>query len=328
MWFNKIDDSINHADIEQQLAALASDGVHLSINELLYYQGKVSLIDLAPTKALHGQLAGNYLARTKGRGMEFDEVRHYQNGDDIRAIDWRVTARTGKTHTKLFREEVERPVLIATDLGNSMYFGSRLLFKSIQAAHVAALLSWHASKRGDRLGGLVFNQTSHMELKPKSRQKGVLHYLHALEELHQLQSTENTDNQYFYDNCLRLKQIAKPGALIYLITDGYHFDSRAIKPLNQISQHCELVICHIHDPMELKLPDFHQKTSVALTNGEDELQLTLGDKKTAHRYQSQADKRISQLQALFRKAGARFISFSAGESLEQQLKSGVVSWIP
>ncbi|WP_394174930.1 DUF58 domain-containing protein [Thalassotalea litorea] len=328
MWFNKATDPLNHADIDRQLAILASDGVHLSINELLFYQGKVSLIDLAPKKALHGQLAGNYLARTKGRGMEFDEVRHYQNGDDIRAIDWRVTARTGKTHTKLFREEVERPVLIATDFGNSMYFGSRLLFKSVQAAHVASLLAWHTSKRGDRLGGLVFNQRQHMELKPKSRQKGVLHYLHALEELHKVQTRENTDNQYFYDNCLRLKQIAKPGALVYLITDGYHFDEQAIKPLNQISRHCELVICHIHDPMELELPSFPQKTSVALTNGKEQLQLTLGDKKTARRYQLQADNRVEQLQGLFRKAGARCLSFSAGESIEQQLKSGVASWIP
>ncbi|TLU67667.1 DUF58 domain-containing protein [Thalassotalea litorea] len=328
MWFNKVSDSPTPANIDQQLATLASDGVHLSIDEMLYYQGKVSLIDLAPKKALHGQLAGNYLARTKGRGMEFDEVRHYQNGDDIRAIDWRVTARTGKTHTKLFREEVERPVLIATDFGNSMYFGSRLLFKSVQAAHVAALLGWHASKRGDRLGGLVFNQNQHMELKPKSRQKGVLHYLHTLEELHKVQSTENTDNQYFYDNCLRLKQIAKPGALVYLITDGYHFDSRAIKPLSQISRHCELVVCHIHDPMELALPNFHQKTAVALTNGEQELQLTLGDKKTARQYQKQADERFEQLHGYFRKAGARCLSFSAGESIEQQLKSGVASWIP
>ncbi|TKB44072.1 DUF58 domain-containing protein [Thalassotalea mangrovi] len=328
MWFNKVSDSLNHAQIEHQLEALASDGVHLSIDELLYYQSKVSLIDLAPKKALTGQLAGNYLARTKGRGMEFDEVRHYQNGDDIRAIDWRVTARTGKTHTKLFREEVERPVLIATDFGNSMYFGSRLLFKSVQAAHIAALLAWHASKRGDRLGGLVFNQQQHLEVKPKSRQKGVLHYLHALEQMHQPEAMENRDTQYFYDNCLRLKQIARPGALVYLITDGYHFDNRAIKPLSQISKHCELVICHVFDPLETKLPRLAQKTSVAINNGESEQRLTLGDRKTATRYQQHAEQRYLDLQAQFRKANARCLSFSAGESLEQQLKSGVVPWIP
>ena len=97
---------------ELELESLHSDGINVSMEELIQYQNKASLIDLAPRKSLHNKMSGTYLARSKGRGMEFDEVRHYQTGDDIRAIDWRVTARTGKTHTKLFREEVERPVLI------------------------------------------------------------------------------------------------------------------------------------------------------------------------------------------------------------------------
>ena len=139
---------------------------------------------LAAAKNLHSKMSGNYLARSKGRGMEFDEVRHYQNGDDIRAIDWRVTARTGKTHTKLFKEEVERPVLIATDLSENMLFGSQLLFKSVQAAHLASLVAWHAKSRGDRVGGIVFNQHYHAELKPRSRLQGVLHYLHILSQVH------------------------------------------------------------------------------------------------------------------------------------------------
>jgi uncharacterized protein (DUF58 family) len=165
--------------------------------------------------------------------MEFDEVRHYQTGDDIRAIDWRVTARTGKTHTKLFREELERPVLIATDLSASMHFGSQLLFKSVQAAHLASLVAWHAKNRGDRLGGIVFNQHEHLELKPRSRKEGVLHYLHALTAMHhtqhksQYELQQNTVNEqittnefnslnerYFIENCARIRQIAKPGALV------------------------------------------------------------------------------------------------------------------
>ena len=151
-----------------------------------------------------------------------------------------------KTHTKLFREEVERPVLIATDLGDTMNFGSQLLFKSLQASHLAALLAWNAKARGDRIGGIVFNQYQHSELKPRSRQQGVLHYLHALHEgqnqsvsqqlsLNQTNASQpkpaqQTGHDYFAENCARLRQLARPGSLVYLITDGY-----------QLSENCSFV---------------------------------------------------------------------------------------
>jgi uncharacterized protein (DUF58 family) len=285
--------------------------------------------------------------------MEFDEVRHYQSGVDFRAIDWRVTARTGKTHTKLFREELERPVLIATDLGANMHFGSQLLFKSVQAAHLASLVAWHAKNRGDRLGGIVFNQNEHLELKPRSRKEGVLHYLHALTSLHQSQhtaqhqmlteaSSNNGSNNpsYFNDNCARIRQLAKPGSLVYLITDAQAIkdmliqnpkqqtalsqEISALRHLTQISQHCELVVCLITDPLEQELPPSSVKLNVTLTDGNNRQQLTLGDKHTEKKYKQQAETVFEQCSKLLTKAGARVISFSAGQTLEQQLKDGAL----
>ncbi len=89
--------------VATELAALRTDGVSLELGQLLAYQRMTYLLDLDPKQQIQSKLAGSYLARSKGRGMEFDEVRHYQIGDDVRTIDWRVTARTGKVHTKLFR---------------------------------------------------------------------------------------------------------------------------------------------------------------------------------------------------------------------------------
>lgn len=336
-----------------QLASIKSNGVELAMPELLHYQNKTALIDLSARKNIHGQMSGNYLSRNKGRGMEFDEVRHYQTGDDIRAIDWRVTARTGKTHTKLFREELERPVIIATDLSASMHFGSQLLFKSVQAAHLASLVAWHAKNRGDRLGGIVFNQNEHLELKPRSRKEGVLHYLHALTSLHLSQHTsqhqalaKQSDNNnpnnlnYFNDNCARIRQIAKPGSLVYLITDAQSIKevliqntkqqstlsqkSSALRHLTQISQHCELVICLITDPLEQELPASSVKLNVTLTDGNNRQQLTLGDKNTASIYKEQAETVFEQCFKLLTKAGARVTSFSAGQTLEQQVKDGAL----
>lgn len=329
--------------IAQQLSNLSSDGVNLSIKELLAYQLKTSLINLAPKQALHGSMAGNYLARTKGHGMEFDEVRHYQVGDDIRSIDWRVTARTGITHTKLFKEEVERPVIIATDLNHTMFFGSQLLFKSIQAAHLASLLAWHSKERGDRVGGIVFNENKHVEIKPRTRQQGVLHYLHTLCELHKApvfnqsqqntaetshtESLNNANHQIaFEQNCARIRQVAKPGSLVYLITDAYQLNQACIKHLSLISQHCELVVCLISDPLEQQLPQTKKSLTVSITDGVNQQNIRLGDKKFAQQYQAVNEQLSQHKTQLLTKAGARILTFSAAAPLEQQIKDGTKQW--
>jgi uncharacterized protein (DUF58 family) len=327
-WLKRSTKPMTQQDVSALLNSIHSNGVQLGIDELLQYQTKASLINIGKGRKLSGALSGNYLARSKGRGMEFDEVRQYQNGDDIRTIDWRVTARTGQTHTKLFREEIERPVLIATDLSSSMQFGSQLLFKSVQAAHLAALLTWHAKTRGDRVGGIVFNDQQHSELKPRSRQIGVLHYLHALVELQNSVAADAVDCfQLFEQNCCRLRQLARPGALVYLLTDGHHLTNEAVRHLSHISRHCELVICLVTDPLEHQLPESPYQLTVAITDGQSRQQLTLGDKKTMLSYRQQAEQLANQEQQMLAKTGARLLQLCASSTLESQLKNGVASWI-
>lgn len=329
LWFKKSSAQAAKVSVTDKLDAVQSNGIKLALDELLHYQSKTALIHLGARKNLKSRMSGNYLARSKGRGMEFDEVRHYQVGDDIRAIDWRVTARTGKTHTKLFREEVERPVLIATDLTQTMNFGSQLLFKSVQAGHLAALLAWHAKERGDRVGGIVFNENKHQELKPRSRQAGVLHYLHTLKDTQTVDDKHELmqSAQAFQENCARLRQLAKPGSLVYLITDGYHLNSDIIHHLSQISQHCELVIALISDPLETSLPECSQKVAVCLTNGQHDDVITLGDHQTAQTYAERMQAMHNQHLDLLSKCGARVIDYSAAELLENQLTAGIASWI-
>lgn len=336
-WFNKTLKDNNVSDIQTQLGSILSSGVNLSLEELLQYQSKASLINLTATRNQSSRMSGNYLARSKGRGMEFDEVRHYQTGDDIRTIDWRVTARTGKTHTKLFREEIERPVLIATDLSKNMLFGSQLLFKSVQAAHIAALVAWHAKARGDRLGGIVFNEHQHLECKPRSRKQGVLHYLHNLMEIHQAgisnhfsdtrtEVTPVQSNQAFEENCARIRQIARPGSLVYLITDGFGLNEESVRHLASVSQHCELIVCQVYDPIEHELPSSSSLLNVALTDGQTRQTLTLGDEKSAEQYAQHSQEQQSMQKHLFTKAGARLLSISAAQTLEQQLTLGAQQW--
>ena len=126
---------------------------------------------------IHAKQGGAYLSSFKGRGMEFDESRIYQAGDDIRNMDWRVTARTGEAHTKVFREERERPVLLWLDLNPSMMFATRNRFKSVIATELAALIAWGAAKNNDRLGGLIFSSDEHIEIKPRRGKAAVLDFI-------------------------------------------------------------------------------------------------------------------------------------------------------
>ncbi len=142
------------------------DPVRVSTASLIRLIGPASTLSLK-VRFIRAQQSGAYLSAFKGRGMEFEEARPYQPGDDIRNLDWRVTARTGKPHTKLFREERERPILLWVDYRNTMFFATKGVYKSVIAARAAALLAWSAHHHGDRVGGIIFSEQIHHELKPR-----------------------------------------------------------------------------------------------------------------------------------------------------------------
>jgi len=306
-------------DNQNWLKTSHSHGVNLALKELKYYKAKARLLELAPKVKIKNSLAGQYLAPHKGRGMEFAEVRHYQQGDDIRSIDWRVTARTGETHTKLFQEEKERPVFVFTDFSNSMLFGSKLLLKSIQAAHISALVAWSACQRGDRIGGIVFNQHGHLELKPSAREKAVLKLCHNLCDSHQqaLTHIDQPAKSNFSDNLKRLNHLAKPGSLVYLISDFSALDDASFKQLEILSRHCELIGCHISDPFEHQLPAFKQTVTVS-ANG-SEFALPLMDKGFRDSFAKTAELAFTTRMDRLTKSGLNLISFDAASPLELQL---------
>ena len=139
---------------------------------LLSYEA--ARLDIGPRGKVLATRNGGHLSRFRGRGMEFDESRIYQPGDDPRNMDWRVTARSGRPHVKLFREKRERPVWLLVDIGPRMRFGTRVAFKSVIAARAAALLAWAAADRGDRVGGMVFDESRSFERRPATRAHGLL----------------------------------------------------------------------------------------------------------------------------------------------------------
>lgn len=298
------------------LDTLQASGYNLGLPELLWYQRHTRLLDLKPGRSAQSKLAGSYLARSKGRGMEFDEVRHYQAGDDVRAIDWRVTARTGRAHTKLFREERERPVFILTDLSEPMRFGSTLLLKSVQAAHLAALLGWHCKAQGDKLGGLVFSEQQHRLLKPLGRSTGVLRYLQALVDVHQQQAQQQ--GMTLASALAELRRVLRPGSLLYILSDFTHLDDDALRHLQVLKQHNEIHCCQLSDPLELQLPERLQGQAMvsAQDNSTTTVQLS-GKLKTA--YQLQQQQQRQRCKALLQQQGCKWLSISSAEPLLSQL---------
>ncbi len=300
-----------------------ANGVDVSIKELLEYRGRSALIDLSSNSQIKSHMAGTLVAKTKGRGMEFDEARHYQIGDDIRAIDWRVTARTGKTHTKIYREERERPVILLVDLNHRQYFGSQLLLKSVQTCHLASLLAWSAIANGDRVGALIFNDVAHRELKPRNRHHGALAIVEYLTKLHQqglqqfkqnIQTSQNT----FEQSCLRLRRVVKPGSLVFVLSDFSQMSDKSIKQLQLLSRHNEIIGCQMHDPLEQQLPS-QLSGEVAVTDGLQRSQFVVNQARRKQ-YANNFEQHQANTLTILRKLNIRAMHFSSHLPLLEQLK--------
>jgi uncharacterized protein (DUF58 family) len=150
------------------------------LTELLALRGVARRLRLSSRRPARSMHTGAHRSIQRGRGLEFQEVRPYVAGDDPRSIDWRVTARRGRPHTKLFREERERPVWLLADLHAGMFFGTRKQLKSAVVLRAAALLAWTAAAGGDRVGAVVIGSSSSRIVPPRAREAGVLPVLATL----------------------------------------------------------------------------------------------------------------------------------------------------
>ena len=296
------------------------DPVRLPRHELVSVSLK-TLIDLAKLASslnlhhtqLRSRQSGGYMSRFKGRGMEFDEARLYQPGDDIRSIDWRVTARTGKTHTKVFREERERPVFISVDNRLTMHFATRGVFKSVLAAKLAGLLAWTAEYHGDRIGGQLFSEHECHELKPQNGRHAVLRFLNAL-----VKPQNPIDKAFTLDQVLaRLNQHARPGSLVYIISDFRGINDQAETHIAKLSQHCEVVLIFVYDPLESSLPT---KGRYRFTDDERDVVIDASDQQRLLSYQQRFDQRLQRLELLAKKRGLAFIQCSTSEDPLQCLR--------
>ncbi|EED35498.1 ATPase [Luminiphilus syltensis NOR5-1B] len=237
-------------------------------------------------------LAGSKRSNQRGRGVEFDEVRQYAAGDDVRSIDWRVTARSGTAHTKLFHEERERPVLVAVDQRQTMKFGSRTCFKSVQAAHAASLLLWSGLDRGERVGGMVFDDHHFDDVRPRRSRNSVLAMIGHLHAYGQ-PSSVGTGGQDLADHIRQLSRIARPGSHTFIISD---FDATEgdslLEGLRHLVRRTQVTAIRIGDPLEQELPVAGR---YVVTDGNTKTALNTADAQLRRRFSEDARDRHQQL---------------------------------
>jgi uncharacterized protein (DUF58 family) len=258
-------------------------GAYAVLEELIALRFPASQLHLGRRKRALQTLSGPVKSNFRGRGIDFEEVRSYQPGDDIRTIDWRVTARTGSAHTKLFREERERPVLVVVDQRNNMFFGSSHCFKSVLASHLASLLAWSALQGGDRVGGLVFNDSDHQEVRPRRSRKTVLGLLSQIAAYNRALPVDSIAGQDSFSHMLsNLRRIARPGSSLFLISDfrGASHE-RAREHLFELAKHTELTAVACSDPLESELP---RAGTYAVTDGISRSELHTGDQRLRREY--------------------------------------------
>jgi len=237
----------------------ASPGVvHASSAELVRCRLQARELRLDSRQSARSAITGVHTSRFRGRGMDFQESRVYQPGDDIRSMDWRVTARSGHAHVKLYQEERERPVVVMIDLGPGMFFATRGAFKSVIAARAAALIGWAAIQNGDRIGALLFNG-GHHEIRPLGGQRGVLRLIRELvtaTDPVQAMAAQATNNETSHLNeaLLRLRRVARPGSLVFILSDFYAINEDTRRHLQDLRQHNDIVACQIVDALELEPP--------------------------------------------------------------------------
>ena len=258
-----------------------------------------------------GNQSGIKLSRFNGRGVEFSEVRAYQPGDDVRSIDWRVTARKNKPHTKIFHEEREHPTIIAIDQTQSMFFGSQTRLKSVAAAELAARIAWQTLYLGDKVGGLVKTNESYSLHKPRRSNKSVSQLLNTISKSNQaLSRTTRLSDTGFLDHLAHLNRLSKNRYRIYLLTDFTGDMEKWNDVIAKLSRSHHLVCLHITDPLEETLPPSGYYT---VTDGNRRVQFFSGNNRAKKNYENEFQAKCKNIKDTCARHAVRYIRLKTNE---------------
>ncbi|WP_355585074.1 DUF58 domain-containing protein [Xanthomonas cannabis] len=293
-------------------ASVAGDGLRPSLAELIALRGTVQHRG-QPGRGRHG-LVGPVPAATRGRGMEYAESREYVAGDDARHIDWRVTARTGRAHTKLFQAERERLSLIVADTSPALFFGTRVRYKSVQAARAGAVAAWLAQRQGDRVAALR-GTASEAPIAPRSGQRGVLPVLDALARWYAQPPAGDAGLEVALDHAARL---LRPGARLTVLADARSASRISATRWSGLALHHEVVVIVLVDPLELSPP----ARALSFDVRGERIAVDLASQAARARWQAEFVAPLEQLATLLQSRGVRVHRLSTDDASDAWLGGG------
>jgi uncharacterized protein (DUF58 family) len=295
-------------------------GVKVSLSELVALQHQARGFSFLPRQPIRSLLAGRHASRLRGRGLDFEELRHYQFGDEVRQIDWKATNRTRKTQLRVFSEERERIVLLVVDQRLTMFFGSRRCLKSVAAAEIAALAAWRVIFVKDRIGAVVFNDSAVAEVRPQRSRSTVMQILGAvLEQNHALAIDAGIVPQVAMLNeaLRRADRLATHDALVCLLTDGHGAEEETERLITHISRHNDVLAFLIYDPLEVALPN---AGSVIFTEGARQLEVDIGSDRLRRDFHASFDERVERARKFLLHREVPLIPINTAEDVALQLR--------
>jgi uncharacterized protein (DUF58 family) len=295
---------------------LAPPVTHIALPQLIRLQADARALKLPAAKQVRSRQAGLQRSPRRGRGMAFAEVRQYQPGDDIRSIDWRVTARRQSPHTKLYEEERERPVLLLCDLGPSLFFASTGAYKQVRCAQLAGILAWLGLWSGDQVGGIVFDGHTLTVQRPARRKKSVLRFLDTLASLQRIGSQQAAERPSYapaanLDTALvEARRVAHTGSRIFVISDFMHISNDTSRLLGSLAGHNSVSALRVMDPLEEKLPESGR---FAIAGEDGPVWFDGSNPRFQRAYAEKVSRHNAQLTECFRTAGVRPATVMTGD---------------
>ncbi|MBY5315931.1 DUF58 domain-containing protein [Rhizobium leguminosarum] len=299
---------------------MSDAGVYVSTDELVALEARARDLSFVQKARSHQQLAGRMQSAMRGRGLIFEELRDYLPGDDIRSIDWRVTARTSRPVVRVYSEEKERPALIIVDQRINMFFGSRRSMKSVTAAEAAMLCAWRILGSGDRVGGFVFGESGTSEVKPHRSRNAVIAFAEKIARQNaslRADSRGEPDPQALDKVLSAVANIAHHDHLVVVVSDfdGHTATTRDI--LLRLSSRNDVICLLVYDPFLLELPT---SGDIVVSGGGPQAELALRTASVRSSIDTFARNRGRELRAWQRQLGLPMLPISTAEETAPQLR--------
>ncbi|MBU2893608.1 DUF58 domain-containing protein [Colwellia sp. D2M02] len=295
--------------------------IYSEFKQLKGLQSRARKLSFLPKQHSNSVLAGRHSSRIRGRGLSFEELRDYRVGDDIRSIDWRVTARTGKPHVRIYAEEKDRSALIIVDQRVNMFFGSKLNMKSVTAAESAAICAYRILEQGDRVGGVVFNDNKINAFKPSKKPQSLEQFINTLSQFNLALHCElplPVKPMLLNQPLEAATRLISHDQMIIIISDFDQVDAATEQYLAQMAAHNDVILCLVTDSINQQLP---ANLNLNVSDGDKQVTLDTSDKKLHQKLQSTFTERTNKVKNWQHQLGITVIELDASQDTLSQFSN-------